>query len=301
MEIDRAELKRRARERMALTDPKFWVVALVYLAMTTGVSWLVSLIPVPSVGAGPVPILDLDLFFQLLLMLYTTVVRFGLCLWALWTYRQLDPDINALAQGFSVAGRVILMELGIYARVFGWLFLLSILLTTPVFLLILGGGGPGIGMLSLLIMGIGLVSAVIILELRYALAPYLLADHPDDGPTAPILRSANLMRGWKWELFKLEFSFIGWETINFVLSRGVILFFLYRAGLLTQDIFLNDALLNQAIDVVYSAPTVILSTLATVPVSLWLLPYRETARTGFYDARLLAAADQLDRPEMPPL
>ena len=32
---------------LALTDPKFWVVALAYLAMTTGVSWVISLIPLP--------------------------------------------------------------------------------------------------------------------------------------------------------------------------------------------------------------------------------------------------------------
>lgn len=293
MELDRAELKRRARERMALTDPKFWIVALAYLAMTTGVSWLVSLIPIPGEGT--------ELFFQLLLMLYTTVVQFGLCLWALWTYRRLDPDVNALMQGFSVAGRVVLMELGINIRVMGWLFLASFFLTTPVFLLLLGGGSSGVGMLSLLIMGIGMVAAVIFLELRYALAPYLLADHPDDGPTLPIHRSVNLMRGWKWELFKLEFSFIGWGAINFILSRGVTLFFLYQAGLLTQNIFLNEALWIQAVNVVYSAPAVILSTLVTVPVSLWLIPYRETARAGFYDARLLAAAGQMDRPEMPPL
>lgn len=109
------------------------------------------------------------------------------------------------------------------------------------------------------------------------------------------------MRGWKWELFKLEFSFLGWEAINFVLSKGVILLFLSQAGLLTTNLFLDDALLNQAIDLIYSAPVVILSTLVTVPVSLWLIPYRETARAGFYDARLLAASDAMDQPDMPPL
>ena len=36
MEIDRKELKRQTRERMALTDPKFWVVALAYIVLTTG-------------------------------------------------------------------------------------------------------------------------------------------------------------------------------------------------------------------------------------------------------------------------
>ena len=293
MELDRAELKRRARERMALTDPKFWVVALAYLAMTIGVSWLISLIPIPSGGGG----FDLNMFFQLLLTLYTTVVRFGLCLWALWTYRQLDPDVSALTQGFSVAGRVILMRLGIFLRILGWVMLWYI----PVVLLLWGGAGPGIGMLSLLIAMIGQVSTSIVLQLRYALAPYLLADRPDDGPTIPILRSADLMRDWKWELFKLEFSFFGWEVVNFVLSTGVTLFFLYQAGLFTQEIFWNDEMLVQTFAVVYSAPVVILSTLVTVPVSLWLIPYRETARAGFYDARLLAAAHEQDRPEMPPL
>lgn len=294
MEIDRKELKRQARERIALTDPKFWVVALAYIAMTTGVSWIISFIPVPA-GSFLQP------FFQLLLMLYTTVVRFGLCLWALWTYRQLDPDINSLMQGFSVAGRVLLMELGIYVRVLGWYFLVAILLYMPVFILLIGGAGSGLGMFSLLIFFAGLIATLIILQLRYALAPYLLADRPDDGPTLPIYRSVSLMKGWKMELFKLEFSFLGWELINLLLSFVVVLFFLDRAGLSFPQIILDQIAFNQAMNVYYSAPVVILKTLATIPVSLLLLPYRETARAGFYDARLLAASDALDQPEMPPL
>jgi len=294
MEIDRKELKRQARERIALTDPKFWVVALAYIAMTTGVSWIISLIPLPEDSA-------IQLFFQLLLMLYRTVVQFGLCLWALWTYRQLDPDVNALMQGFSVAGRVILMELGIYVRVLGWYFLVAFVLAMPVVFLLFNDASAGTGMLSLAILFIGLIATLIFLNLRYALAPYLLADRPDDGSTIPILRSVALMRGWKWDLFKLEFSFIGWEAINFVLSLGVTLFFLNQAGLLTMDAFLTDAWQNQVMNVVYSTKVVILSTLVTIPVSLWLLPYRETARAGFYDARLLATAQEEQLPEMPPL
>ena len=38
MEINREELKRQARERIADTEPKFWMVALTYVAMTTGIS-----------------------------------------------------------------------------------------------------------------------------------------------------------------------------------------------------------------------------------------------------------------------
>lgn len=300
MEIDRKVLKHQARERIALTDPKFWVVALAYLAMTTGVSCLVSLIPLPAAGSSPA-VETVRLFLQLLLTLYTTVVRFGLCLWALWTYRQLDPGVNSLMQGFSVAGRVILMEIGIYLRILGWYFIISIALAAPVLILLLSGAGAGLGMFFLMVFFVGLIAALIVLRLRYALAPYLLADRPDDGPTAPILRSTELMRGWKWELFKLEFSFFGWELVNLLLSSVVSLIFLDLAGLSFPQILLDEALFYRAMDVINAPLASILSSLVTVPISLWLLPYRETARAGFYDARLLAASDALDRPDMPPL
>ena len=294
MEIDCKELKRQSRVRMTLTDPKFWVVALAYLAMTVGLSWLISLIPLPNSQT-------IHLFFQLLLNLYTTVVHFGMCLWALWTWRQLDPGVNSLMQGFSVAGRVIVMELGIYLRVLGWYLVVAFTLAMPVFILLIAGAGAGLGMFTLFLFFAGLIATIIVLQLRYALAPYLLADRPDDGPTAPIRRSADLMRGWKWELFKLEFSFVGWELINLFLTLMVILFFLDRAGLSFPQIILDEMQYSRAMAVISSPPVLILSTLVTTPVFLWLTPYRETARAGFYDARLLAASDAADQPEMPPL
>lgn len=302
MEINRIELKRLAKERMHLTQPRFWVVALAYMAMTTGVSWLVSFIHLSGTGVSQLPFLDIQFFLQILLMLYTTVVQFGLCLWALWTYRQLDPDINSLMQGFSVTGRVILMELGIYIRVVGWYFIVALLLSVPVFVLLLSNPGAGIGIIGLICYCIGLLAVIIILSLRYALAPYLLADRPNDGPTIPIIRSVALMRGWKMELFKLEFSFIGWHAVNFALSLSVIFFFLYQAGLFSAGAVLSLEWQSQVIEVIYSPIVVILSTLITVPVSLWLLPYRETARAGFYDARLLAASSNEENlSEMPPI
>ena len=294
MEIDRGELKFQARERMALTDPKFWVVALAYLAMTTGVSWVISLIPLPA-GAASI----IGSFFQLLLQLYTTVVGFGLCLWSLWTYRQLDPGLNSLMQGFSVAGRVVLMELGIFVRVLGWYFLIVMAMTIPFAAMILSQTYYLIGFAGTLLLATVLVVSLIALALRYAMAPYLLADRPDDGPSAPIYRSNALMRGWKMELFKLELSFLGWEAVNFLLSAAVMTFFLNQAGLLAVDAVMAAGWEDQCTAVIYSTPVVILSTLVTVPVSLWLLPYRAVARAGFYDARLLAASQENSLPGMP--
>ena len=288
MEIDRGELKFQARERMALTDPKFWVVALAYL--------VISLIPLPAGDASII-----GSFFQLLLQLYTTVVGFGLCLWSLWTYRQLDPGLNSLMQGFSVAGRVVLMELGIFVRVLGWYFLIVMAMTIPFAAMILSQTYYLIGFAGTLLLATVLVVSLIALALRYAMAPYLLADRPDDGPTAPIYRSAALMRGWKMELFKLEFSFIGYDLINFLLSSLVLLALVGQAGLLNDVNILDPLWWTQVLSVIYSAPAVILSTLATVPINLRLIPYRSVARAGFYDARMMAASNGINRPEMPPL
>ena len=303
MEIDRKELKRQARERMALTDPKFWLVALAYLAMTTGVSWLFSLIPTPGAGTSPVPYIDtVQIFLQLLLILYQTVVQFGLCLWALWTWRQLDPGIGSLMQGFSVAGRVLLMELGIFLRILGWYFLAAMALSVPFTMVVVGVGDYGMRWTFVCLFALCLFIALYAISLRYALAPYLLADRPDDGASAHIFRSVELMRGWKWELFKLEFSFLGWELINLVLSSAVVLLLFHQAGLLTAEAQMAGTWLDQVIDLYYSMPVTVLKTLVTVPLSLWLLPYRSVAQAGFYDARLLAASqDTHQLPEMPPL
>ena len=64
----------------------------------------------------------------------------------------------------------------------------------------------------------GIYAAVFAIMLRYAMAPYLLADYPDDGAGAAVRRSVEMMRGRKWELFKLYVSFLGWELLGVLLT-----------------------------------------------------------------------------------
>ena len=122
MKIDRRVLKARAREAMGQTQPRFWAVALVYILLTTGVQIALSLLlsALPGGTSG--------IFLNILFFLYSTVILFGLRLWSLWAWRKLDPGMGALTQGFSIPGRVILMELFIFVRVFGWalLFILAL-------------------------------------------------------------------------------------------------------------------------------------------------------------------------------
>ena len=201
---------------------------------------------------------------------------------------------SSLLQGFSVVGRVLLLELSILARTMGWTMLLSFAITIPVTLLF--STVPFHILISLL-------SAVLfvfiwLIRLRYALAHYLLADRPDDGPDLAIRRSVELMRKWKWELLKLEFSFVGWGLLSLLPSVALVAVCLFSGGLF-QALSAGDMeTVAQVVDQVISAPTVSLfSALSSLPLLLWLQPYFCVTLAGFYDARLrLHRAEHAEAP-----
>lgn len=53
----------------------------------------------------------------------------------------------------------------------------------------------------------------IVKALSYSMAPFIMADHPELSATEAIEESKALMYGHKWELFFLNFSFIGWNLL----------------------------------------------------------------------------------------
>lgn len=321
MEIDRKELKRRAREAMGLARPRFWVVALVYFLMTTGLSYLPDQLILFLAGGEAV--ITLSLFCTLLMSLYLVIVQFSYTLWALWTSRRMDPGLGTLLQGFSVAGRVIWMEVLIYLRILGWSALIGMLVISPLIYLLLMGSAL-LAPLVLLVVA-GMYAAMWAIMLRYALAPYLLADSPEAGAAAAVRRSAELMRGWKWELFKLEFSFVGWSLLSLLLSVLAAVAVLWQAGFFQAlsafpvselpDLIANFAVWQTGVSAdllelpqaqielftLYSSVSggmwaALLTDLVTLPVFLWVTPYRAVSQAGFYDARI-----NLQRASAPPL
>ena len=65
-----------------------------------------------------------------------------------------------------------------------------------------------------------LVIPGIIASYSYAMAPYILYENPGMRPMAAIKASKELMRGNKWRLFCLQFSFIGWALLC-ALTAGI--------------------------------------------------------------------------------
>jgi len=59
-----------------------------------------------------------------------------------------------------------------------------------------------------------LVIPGIIAAYRYSQAYYIMYDHPEYSAMRCLKESSRMMRGWKWKLFVLELSFIGWNLLN---------------------------------------------------------------------------------------
>ena len=55
---------------------------------------------------------------------------------------------------------------------------------------------------------------------KYAMTPYIMADHPELTASEAIEHSKQIMDGHKWELFVLHLTFLGWDLLA-ALTLGV--------------------------------------------------------------------------------
>ena len=85
--------------------------------------------------------------------------------------------------------------------------------------------GRNVGTLLLLAVKVVLWSFVFIIPgiiktYEYAIIPYILADDAEISSKDAFKKAKQMMKGNKWRLFKLEFSFIGWFLLC-VLTLGI--------------------------------------------------------------------------------
>ena len=281
MEIHRKALKERARQVMRQNVPPAWLIALLFWALTTGISTVADLAGfTTTVVNSTQKIQFFPLFFTLLLTMYSLVMSFGYKIWCLRAWRREQADYGTLIDGFGMAGRVLLMEIWIFLRLFAWCLLPMV----PATLIISGADSLDTIILLTDLFTLLLVPYIYIIRLRYALAPYLLMDHADSWNAFQAVReSVIMMRGWKMELFKLDLSFLGWYLLEWLLAAVV------------QGICLLPALTSalqgggdvNIVITLIGGTTVgsVVASLVCLPVELWLMPYQGLSRAGFYDAR----------------
>ncbi|HAL19013.1 MAG TPA: hypothetical protein DCO86_05295 [Spirochaetaceae bacterium] len=78
--------------------------------------------------------------------------------------------------------------------------------------------GIFIALWSLLLIVPGIIAA-----LNYSMSFYILRDDPEIGANDARKKSIEMMRGRKWQLFCLKFSFIGWWLLC-ILTFGILVF-----------------------------------------------------------------------------
>lgn len=61
---------------------------------------------------------------------------------------------------------------------------------------------------------------------EYFMIPYVLAENPNISKKDAFKLSRELMNGYKWEMFKLDLSFIGWNILNILSFQLLDIFFL---------------------------------------------------------------------------
>ena len=198
MTIDRPAIKRNAKEIIRASKPSLITAGLIFTLLAalinflslrlTGVAYddMVGILQASSEGrteaamqlmshAMPGPGESL---IDALLHLALSVVSVGFTIFTLNSIRKNSPDFGNLLDGFGMMPRLL------------WLLILEALFVM---------------LWSFLFVIPGIIAAY-----RYSLAVYIMIDHPEFSAMDCIRESKRMTYGFKFELFKLDLSFILW-------------------------------------------------------------------------------------------
>ena len=170
--LNRPALKAQAREllRTAQVSPKAFMV--LYYGVLVLLDVLISFLPSEGLAS---------MFITTLSELFSWVLGAGLVLYFIGIRRRERKELATLFDGFSFAGKLIALNLGVNAFTALW----SLLRVFPGF----------------------------IAFYRYRFAAYNLYENPDIGIFEALDRSKRQTRGMKMQLFNLDLSYFGWIVL----------------------------------------------------------------------------------------
>ncbi|MBE6989811.1 MAG: DUF975 family protein [Ruminococcaceae bacterium] len=206
--IERTRLKQEARDILRGAQVSPYGFTLLYMVITFVLSAVDFYITAPATierilsaypeleGTLVVPAFlmhapfspGISFFIRILSALISLVLAAGLALYHLGIRQGREMSFSTLFEGFSFAGRVILLSLLQYIFIYLWSFLFFI---------------PGI-----------------IAAYRYRFALYDLLEVPDLSPLEAIRMSKAQTSGFKLDLFVLDLSFLGWFLLG-ALTMGL--------------------------------------------------------------------------------
>lgn len=281
---DRKAFKNEAKQLMRASTPHFMLVSLVYVLLTTGLSYAVTWLTDGMLGGV------IGMFLNVLISLFSLVMGVGLSNYALRLARKEQNGLGDLFESFSYAGRSIGTNILVAVYTFLWCLLGVAVFAAILSGVMVAGAGVLVNVLVAVVLYIALLVFIIWVALRYALANFALADNPAGGASEAVRRSVRILKGHKGKLFVLELSFLGWNLLVALIGMVVLGIGIFVTG--TAWMFENLLLVGEDWMEVYSVVGDLLgqltlwTTLAEVlclPLTLWLTVYMQTAYARFYN------------------
>lgn len=284
---DRKTLKREAKELMRESTPHYMLVMLVYILLTTGLSYVVTALTDLSGLLGG----TIGMFLNVLIALFSMVLSVGLAHYTLNLARRKPTGVGDLFEGFSFAGRSIGTNLLVAIYIFLWTMLGAVGVGIVAAVSVLFAESvPALTAILIVIAYIALVVFMVVIALRYSMARFTLAENPDEGASAAIRRSVQIMKGNKGKLFVLELSFIGWGLLSALIVLAV-----FGVGILISGVDWFVTMISSVgenpMDA-YNLTTelvgqlsiwTIVAEVVCLPLTLWLTAYQQTTFARFYN------------------
>ena len=190
MIIDRPQAKQAAKNCMRTARVSPYQIALIFIlinfVMSAFAQYMLQIFGIPyyldyayASVMGPSA---LNIFIYVMVELISILLSAGFTTYCLAVRRGLEMPVSTLFDGFSIAGKIILLEIVMSIFIFLW----SLLFIIP-----------------------GLIATY-----RYRFALYNLLENPDIGILEAISMSKVQTVGYKWQLFVLDLSFLGWSILS---------------------------------------------------------------------------------------
>lgn len=231
--LDRAEIKAEARSLMRCGSVRPVRMTALFLAITFFLSLISDTVTYLMDGGAGMIALPL-VFVSILISLVSLVLNAGYTCYCLGIHRREQMPYTSLFDAFSFADKVILLAIvqGIF------IFLWSLLFIVP-----------------------GIIAAY-----RYSFAMLNLCRNPELGAMEALNLSKQQTAGYKWQLFVLQLSFIGW----YLLAAAVMWVYWAAVYFLLPD----------------SYPGIMLGSLLffalSIAAEIYLKPYLQLSVCGFY-------------------
>lgn len=267
-----------------------------FQAMTAGMEGYEILGYYRAMCTPAIGIFTVTLVLTVLFYVFQMIMSYGGVYYGLKLYRREQTAFSDLFFGFSMAGKVIATALLTVIFASLWMLLALVLASCAVSMLwvtmIAFEGSELVTTLCVLIlfaMAVVFCGFALFIGYRYSLAPYFVMT-TDMGAMEAIRASKETMRGNFGRRLALALSFLGWELLNLLIALVVIcigtLVSLSATGIsmALSGIpveYLESATVMEPVVVGFMI-SVVLGSLAMVPLNLWLIPYESSAQAGFF-------------------